>query len=140
MAEPTAPQTPPDGRRPTPRPTFTRPQLIRREDVVHHVWGDAEAGFVPDRVICSTAQLHVLGYDLPPGGEFRHSPANQTVFGADVLYFVLEGTLVLANPETGEVLPVREGTGALFHRGTWHNGFNPGRGAVRVLEFFSPPP
>ncbi len=131
---------PPAGRRPTPRPNHSAPQVIRRGDAVHHVWGDREAGFVTDRVISSTRQLHVLEYDLPPGGEFRHSAMNQTVFGGDVLYYVLEGELVLANPESGEVVRAPAGTGRLFHRGTWHNGFNPGSTSLRVLEFFSPPP
>lgn len=104
------------------------------------MWGDDEAGFVTDRVISSTRQLHVLEYELPPSGEFRHSAMNQTVFGADVLYFVLEGELILANPETGEMVRVPAGTGRLFHRGTWHNGFNPYAESLRVIEFFSPPP
>lgn len=131
---------PPDGRRPTPRPVFTTPQVIRRNDSSHHVWGDDEAGFVTDRVITSTGQLHVLEFELPPGGEFRHSEMNPTVFGGDVVYAVLEGVLILANPETGEVVKAPAGTARLFQRGTWHNGFNPGRETVRVVEFFSPPP
>lgn len=131
----------PSGRRPTPRPKFTLPTILRREDLTHHVWGDTAAGFVTDRVISSTDQLHVLEYELPPGGEFRHSAQNQTVFGADVMYFALEGNLILTNPQTGEVVRMPEGTGRLFHRGTWHNGFNPSPSStVRVLEFFSPPP
>lgn len=131
----------PNGRRPTPRPRFTEPRVIRRDDTVAHVWGDTESGFVTDRVISSTDQLHVLEFDLPPGGEFRHSDNNKTVFGADVLYYVLEGSLLLTNPQTGEVVRAEAGTGRLFHRGTWHNGFNgSSTQAVRVLEFFSPPP
>ncbi|MEA5052488.1 MAG: hypothetical protein VB093_03455 [Propionicimonas sp.] len=134
------PASPPPGRRSTPRPDFGSATVIRRVDVAHHVWGDTEAGFVTDRVIVSTANLHVLEFELPPGGEFRHSALNPTVFAGDVLYFVLAGELVLADPSTGEVALVPAGTGRLFHRDTWHNGFNPGRTTVRVLEFFSPPP
>ncbi|KZE89652.1 hypothetical protein AVP41_02450 [Microbacterium sp. TNHR37B] len=131
----------PDGRRPTPRPRFTEPQLVRRVDAVAHVWGDDEAGYVTDRVISSTDQLHVLEFELAPGGGFRHSAMNPTVFGADVLYYVLSGGLVLANPETGEVTVTEAGSGRLFHRGTWHNGFSASSvEPVRVLEFFSPPP
>ena len=131
----------PLGRRPTPRPHRDEPTVIRRGDTAHHVWGDRIAGFVTDRVISSTQQLHVLEYELPPSGEFRHSELNQTVFGADVLYMVLSGSLLLANPETGEVVRSDAGEGRLFHRGTWHNGFNPSTTeTVRVLEFFSPPP
>lgn len=138
----TAPVVPvPHGRRPTPRPRFTEPRLIRRVDAVPHVWGDDEAGYVTDRVLSSTDQLHALEFELAPGGGFRHSAMNQTVFGADVLYYVLEGALLLTNPETGEVVRAETNTGRLFHRGTWHNGFTASSAApVRVLEFFSPPP
>jgi len=114
--------------------------VVRRDEAAHHVWGDVQAGFVTDRIIVSTDQLHVLEYELPPGGEFRHSPENQTVFGGDVLYFVVEGELVLADPQTGEVVRCPSNEGRLFHRGTWHNAFNPFTSTVRVVEFFSPPP
>ena len=99
-----------------------------------------EAGFVTDRILLSSDQLHVLEYELPPGGEFRHSPQNQTVFAGDVLYYVVEGDLVLADPKTGEIARCARSEGRLFHRGTWHNAFNPFSATVRVVEFFSPPP
>jgi mannose-6-phosphate isomerase-like protein (cupin superfamily) len=131
---------PPSGRRSTPRPAFSSVQTIRRADVVHHVWGDTTAGFVTDRVLSSTGQLHVLEYELPPGGEFRHSELNPTIFGADLLYFVAEGAMLLTDPESGEVRHVRAGEGALMRPGTWHNAFNPWPHVARVIEFLSPPP
>lgn len=139
MANHPAP-APPRQRRSTPRPVFREPTVIRRGDTAHHVWGDPEAGVVTDRVFVSTDQLHVLEFELPPRAEFRHSGMNPTVFAADVLYFVLEGELLLANPQTGEVARVTAGTGRLFRRDTWHHGFNAADRTVRVLEFFAPPP
>ena len=127
-------------RRSTPRPTFDAPAVIRRGDTAHHVWGDVESGHVTDRVYVSTSALHVLEYELAPGGGFRHSPANRTVFAADVFYGVLAGTLVIADPEHGEVRVVEAGEGVLFRRDTWHHGFNPSPETLRVLEFFAPPP
>ena len=124
---------PPSTRRPSPRPRYHQPQVVRREDAAHHVWGDVQGGFVTDRIIISTDQLHVLEYELPPGGEFRQSPQNQTIFGGDVLYFVVEGELVMADPETGEVVRCPSNQGRLFHRGTWHNAFNPFATTVRVV-------
>jgi uncharacterized cupin superfamily protein len=140
VAEVTETTTIPQGRRPTPRPVHVAPRKIRREDVVHHVWGDTEAGFVTDRVISSTDQLHVLEYELPPGGEFRHSDSNRTVFGADVAYMVVEGQMIVSDPSSGEMHKVASGEGVLFRRGTWNNAFNPYRETVRVVEYFSPPP
>jgi hypothetical protein len=127
-------------RKPTPRPEFKEPTHIKRENMVLHTWGDSTSGFVTDRVISSTKQLHVLEFELGPSSGFRHSPINQTIFAADILYFVLEGDLILANPETGEVELVSEGSGLLFHRETWNHGFSMGRKTTRVLEYFSPPP
>ena len=127
-------------RKPTPRPEFKEPTHIKRENMVLHTWGDSTSGFVTDRVISSTKQLHVLEFELGPSSGFRHSSINQTIFAADILYFVLEGDLILANPKTGEVELVSEGSGLLFHRETWNHGFSMGRKTTRVLEYFSPPP
>ncbi|MQA78579.1 MAG: hypothetical protein GEV10_08880 [Streptosporangiales bacterium] len=131
---------PATGRRSTPRPTFDGPAIVRHVETAHHVWGDGDAGFVTDRVYVSSDQLHVLEFQLATGGGFRHSPTNQTVFAGDVVYAVLEGTLVIADPRHGEVERVPAGSAVLFRRDTWHHAFNPGLGTVRVLEFFSPPP
>lgn len=128
------------GRRATPRPTFASATVIRRADTAHHVWGDTESGLVTDRVYLSSGDLHVLEFELEPGGEFRHSATNKTVFAADVMYCVLEGELVLADPQHGEVRVVPAGQQVLFGRDTWHHGFNPSTRPVRVLEFFAPPP
>ena len=53
---------------------------------------------------------------------------------------VLDGELVVADPEHGEVRLIRAGEHLLFHRDTWHHGFNPSAQSVQVLEFFAPPP
>ena len=84
---------------------------IRRRDTAHHVWGDAESGHVTDRVYVSTSALHVLEFELAPGGGFRHSPTNKTVFAADVFYCVLDGTLVHRGPGA------RRGAGRRGRRG-----------------------
>ena len=82
----------------------------------------------------------MLVWALPSGGKCLHSDAHRTVFGADVTYFVLGGTLVLANPETGEVRVAEAGEVVLFRRDTWHHIFSHGLDQLRVLEFFAPPP
>ncbi len=126
--------------RPSPRPVFDGPALITRTAVTRHVWGDAEAGEVADWIYASTGLLHALLFGVAPGGGFRHSPEFRTVFGADEALYVLEGTMLLANPETGEVVRVPAGEWAFFREATWHHAFAAGDGPLRVLEFFSPPP
>ena len=127
-------------RRLTPRPTFSGPTVLRRDEVAHHVWGDAGSSLVTDRVDLSNDQLHVLEFELPPRSEFRHSESNKTVFAADVAYCVLAGELIVADPEFGEVQMVPAGSTVFFRRDSWHHGFNPGGDVVRVVEFFAPLP
>ena len=128
------------GYRPSPRPSFDAPTVVRAADAVRHTWGDEEAGFVDDLIYVSSKQLHVIVFSLPPGGAFRHSDSFRTIFAADELLHVLQGTLVLANPETGEVVRAEPGESVFFRRDTWHHGFSYGDEELRVLEFFAPPP
>ncbi len=125
---------------PSPRPTFDGPALIRRADVTKHVWGDREAGEVYDWIYASTDRVHMLVFGLAPGGAFRHSQEYRTIFAADELLHVLEGVLVIADPETGEVQRAEAGESVFFRRDTWHHAFALGPDPLRVLELFAPPP
>jgi quercetin dioxygenase-like cupin family protein len=128
------------GYRPSPRPSFDAPTVVRGADAVRHTWGDDESGLVDDLVYVSSQRLHVIVFALPPGGGFRHSDSFRTIFAADELLHVLQGTLVLANPQTGEVVRAGPGESVFFRRDTWHHGFSYGEDELRVLEFFAPPP
>jgi mannose-6-phosphate isomerase-like protein (cupin superfamily) len=126
--------------RPSPRPSFTGPALIPYTGVTRHIWGDPEAGEVADWIYASTERVHALVFGLAPGAWFRHSPEFRTVFGADELLYVLRGTMVIANPETGEVLRVPEGGTVFFRADTWHHVHAHGNEPLRVLELYAPPP
>jgi quercetin dioxygenase-like cupin family protein len=124
----------------SPRPTFDGPAAIPSGSAVRYLWGDDVSGEVSDWIYASTDLIHMLVWALPPGGKCLHSDSHRTVFGADVTYFVLGGTLVLANPESGEVRVAEAGEAVLFRRDTWHHIFSHGLDLLRVLEFFAPPP
>jgi quercetin dioxygenase-like cupin family protein len=124
----------------SPRPTFDGPALIRRADVTRHVWGDPEAGEVYDWIYASTERVHMLVFGLSPGAGFRHSEAFRTIFAADEVLHVLQGVLVIADPETGEVQRAAAGESVFFRRDTWHHAFALGPEPLRVLELFAPPP
>ena len=128
-------------RRPSPRPTYDKATPIRRADATLHLWGDEEAGLVEDRIYVSSDSVHQLELSLPPGGRFQHSDQNRTIFAADEVFYVLEGTLVIANPGTGEVEVAHAGESIFFRRDTWHHGYNyDATSRLRVLELFAPPP
>lgn len=126
--------------KPSPRPTFSEPTHLRYSEVTRHLWGDPEAGEVADWIYVSSDKIHQLIFGLAPGKAFRHSNEFRTIFGADLVYYVLSGLMVIANPETGEVQRVRPGEAAFFRRDTWHHAFNYSNEPLRVLEFFAPPP
>jgi quercetin dioxygenase-like cupin family protein len=128
------------GYKPSPRPSFDAPTVIRAADPVRHTWGDEEAGFVEDWIYVSSQRIHAIVFALPSGGAFRHSDSFRTIFAADELLHVLQGILVLANPESGEVVRAEPGESVFFRRDTWHHGFSYGEDELRVLELFAPPP
>lgn len=130
----------PPGYRPSPRPDYAVPTLVRRVDVQRHIWGDRESGLVADWIYASTARLHGLLFGLAPGKWFRHSPAFRTVFGADEVLYVLSGAMLIANPANGEVQHCQVGEAVFFRQGTWHHVCAQGTEPLRVLEFFAPPP
>lgn len=128
------------GYSPSPRPTFSEPTHIRYADVTRHLWGDPVAGEVSDWIYASTDKIHQLLFGLAPGGAFRHSDSARTIFAADEVLYVISGVMVLVNPQTGEVHPVRKGEAAFFRRDTWHHAFNHSSEPLLVVEYFAPPP
>jgi len=56
------------------------------------------------------------------------------------LLYVLNGTMVIGNPQTGELHRVEKGEFIYFSKDTWHHAFNYSNEDLQVLEFFSPPP
>ncbi|MEM7029740.1 MAG: cupin domain-containing protein [Chloroflexota bacterium] len=128
------------GYKPSPRPSFDQATHIPYESVTRHLWGDPEAGEVSDWIYVSSDKIHQLLFGLPPQGAFRHSDNARTIFAADEVLYVLKGTMILANPETGEVHRINTGEAAFFRRDTWHHAFNHSDDLLQVLEYFCPPP
>ena len=129
------------GYKPSPRPSFDAPHARSARRMPCATRGATRRpGFVEDWIYVSSELIHAIVFGLPPGGAFRHSESFRTVFAADELLHVLQGTLVLANPETGEVVRAEPGESVFFRRDTWHHGFSYGDEPLRVLEFFAPPP
>jgi quercetin dioxygenase-like cupin family protein len=124
----------------SPRLVNPSPGSIRAADATLKLWGDTTSGFVNDWIYVSNEKIQQLVFSLPPGARFGHSKSYRTNLGADEIFYVISGVLVLANPETGEVHRVERGEAVWFGPDTWHHGFNYGAETLRVLEFFAPPP
>ena len=124
------------------RPTVVTPPpgAVRAADVALKLWGDDTTGYVNDWIYVSNDKIQQLVFSLAPGARFGHSERHRTNLGADEIFYVLSGVLVLANPETGEVHRVEPGEAVSFGPDTWHHGVSQGTETLRVLEFFAPPP
>jgi mannose-6-phosphate isomerase-like protein (cupin superfamily) len=115
------------------------PGAIPYAKAVLRLWGDETSGHVPDWIYVCNTTIQQTMLSMPPGKSFRHSDRYRTFLGADELYYVLEGRLALANPETGEVHVAEQGEALWFQKDTWHHGFNRGPGEVKIIEYFAPP-
>jgi mannose-6-phosphate isomerase-like protein (cupin superfamily) len=123
------------------RPTFDRPTHIPFESSRLAFWGESDvSGYASDWIYVSNDKIHQLLFQMPPGAFYRSTERSPVVYGADEVWCVLSGTLLLNNPETGEAHLVNKGQAAFFRKDTWHHGFSYGKEPVRVLEFFAPPP
>ena len=74
----------------------TEPVVVRYADVERRTWGDEEAGRLPDWFYADSARLNLNIVGMAPNGAVLHSGANRAVFGADELFYVLEGKMVQA--------------------------------------------
>jgi len=124
----------------TPTVVTPPPGSIPAADAALKLWGDETSGFVNDWIYVSNDKIQQLVFSLAPGERFRHSERARTNLGADEIFYVLSGVLLLANPETGEVHRVERGEAVWFGPDTWHHGVSQGTETLRVLEFFAPPP
>jgi quercetin dioxygenase-like cupin family protein len=116
------------------------PGAIRFENTTLKLWGDETSGFVNDWIYVANEKIQQLVFSIPPGGRFAHSPDYRTNLGADEIFYVVSGVLVIANPETGEVHRVESGDAVWFGPDTWHHGLSHAAETLVVVEFFAPPP
>lgn len=120
--------------------TPAQPVVMRYRDLERRTWGDEQTGRLADWFYADDAELNLNIVGMPANGSAVASPANPTVFGADELFYVLEGTMVQSNPVTGEVFVVKPGEAIFFRKDTWHFQWNYSNTQLRMLEFFQPSP
>jgi len=118
----------------------TEPVVVRYADLERRTWGDEESGRLPDWFYADNVNLSLNIVGMAPNGAVLHSDQNRSIFGADELFYVLEGLLVQTNPATGEVIVAKPGEATFFRKDTWHHQWNYSNSQLRMLEFFQPSP
>jgi gentisate 1,2-dioxygenase len=82
----------------------------------------------------STEEITVCTMDIGPGGMF--DPPD--IHPGDETYYILEGSITILNPLTGQSAEVREGEAVLIPKGALHSGYNFQDKTVKVLAVIAP--
>jgi len=115
------------------------PTLIRYSETTRFLWGDEESHQVSDWYYGSGERIASFMFSLRPGNYFKYSDVFKTSYDQHRLYYVLQGSIAIHDPETGEVALADEGE-AIFWRGNkWHFGYNFGQRETLILEGVAPP-
>lgn len=85
-------------------------------------------------LIASTETQTVGEYQLSPGSHFE--PAD--VHAGDEIYYVLRGEVTMFQPESGQVLQIKQGEGILMPKGCPHIGYNFTESESRMLYAVAP--
>jgi len=131
QAEPQATQTPAQ----TPQTKTDEPTHVPFHATQRILWGDEISGKVHDSRYHGGTGLMYQIFGMEPGHVFRHSDRFSTLFLVDGIYYVLSGTFVVSNPETGEAILAHPGELAFLPRDSWNHGFAYGTEPLRVLEY-----
>lgn len=115
-------------------PQDKRPIVITRDKAKQYIYPDKAEGSDFNWAYASTDRTFVGIYQLSPGARFF--PAD--VHAGDEVYYILEGTLTVHNPETGEVHEVHQNEGYFIPEGGWHQAYNFTREIVRVFILIAP--
>ena len=118
----------------------SEPRLLRYQDVPLILWGDSTSGEVCDWFYTTSEKIHFIMFSLRPGARWQHSDRFKPIWEPDVAFHVLQGSLTLHNPATGEVCVAHRGETLHFRRSTWHYGYNFTTFETRVLEAAAPIP
>lgn len=85
-------------------------------------------------LIASTNDMTVGEYRLAPGSTF--DPVD--VHAGDEIYYVLEGTVTMFNPELGQTVEVHEGESIIMPMAAPHKAYNFTNESVLILYVIAP--
>lgn len=114
-------------------PDQKKPALITREQSIPRMFGKGSHR-IATRLYISTDKITCTEFCVQPGDYFE--PPD--IHSGDEIYYVLEGTGTVLNPETGEVVTVQEGEALVIPKGTWHQTYNFGERQLLLACTFAP--
>jgi quercetin dioxygenase-like cupin family protein len=114
------------------------PMLVRHFEATRVLWGDETSGQVSDLVYGRGTRISGFVYLLGPGHWFGSSETWKPLYDQHRLYYVVEGTLAIHDPESGEVAVAGPGEGVTWRGERYHYGYNAGDDEVVVLDWFAP--
>jgi quercetin dioxygenase-like cupin family protein len=114
------------------------PMLVREFEATRVLWGDETSGQVSDLVYGRGKRISGFVYLLGPGHWFGSSDTWKPLYDQHRLYYVVQGTLAIHDPESGEVAVAGPGEGVTWHGERYHYGYNVGSDEVVVLDWFAP--
>jgi mannose-6-phosphate isomerase-like protein (cupin superfamily) len=122
------------GRYPFP-PDQKRPVHIRGELIYHFIYPLDQPRFSDlNYMFVSTDRFQVCSFQLGPGGVFE--PPD--VHWGDEVYYILDGTMTLENPMTGQCVQAKKGEVLFLPKFAWHKGYNFEQEIVRILAIIAP--
>jgi mannose-6-phosphate isomerase-like protein (cupin superfamily) len=120
------------GRYPFP-PEEKRPALLTEAMRMPRMYGYGQ-NFIPTFTCASTDRIHVSTFTVLPGKYF--DPPDIHV--GDEVYYLLQGSAHLFNPESGEVGVAHKGDFVLVPAGTWHQVWNFADEEVVIINWIAP--
>lgn len=85
-------------------------------------------------LIASTEDMTVGEYRLAPGSTFN--PVD--VHAGDEIYYILEGSVTMFNPELGQVVEISQGESVIMPKGAPHKAYNFTNTDVLILFVIAP--
>jgi quercetin dioxygenase-like cupin family protein len=116
----------------------SEPLLVREFEATRVLWGDTESGQVSDLVYGRGERISGFIYLLGPGHWFGASKNWKPLYDQHRVYYVVQGTLAIHDPESGEVAVARPGEAVTWRGTRYHFGYNVGSDEVIVLDWFAP--
>lgn len=117
---------------------FREPTLVRQSEATRFLWGDAESGQVSDLIYGRGERISAVIYTLGPGHWFGASETWKPLYDQHRFYYVVQGSLAIHDPESGEVAVANAGNAVTWRGSRYHFGYNVGRDEAVVLDWFAP--